>query len=89
MVLTLIVTLLISLLYVRSRFWVVEMSYLVSEKQSKKLQLEHERRTLSLELATLQNPKRVERLALKKLNLERPEDLQSVVFVREERREVP
>lgn len=88
-VLTLIVTLLVSLLYVRSRFWVVEMSYQISQKNNQKLALEQERRVLGLELATLRNPKRVEHLALKKLNLKRPRDLQSVIFVRGERHEVP
>ena len=89
MLLTLVVTLVISLLYVRSRFWIVELSYAVSQRQEWKTKMEQERRSLTLELATLRNPKRVERIAAQRFNLKRPSDVKSVVFVGEGRRELP
>jgi cell division protein FtsL len=89
MLLTVLVTLVVSLFYVRSRFLIVELSYGVSRKQEEKTKLEQDRRSLTLELATLRNPKRVERIASQKFGLERPSDVKSSVFVREDRREVP
>jgi cell division protein FtsL len=88
MVLTLIVTLLVSLFYVRSRFLIVELSYDVTQRQEWKMKLEQERRALTLELATLRNPKRMERIAAQRLGLERPTGMKSVVLVREENRDV-
>jgi cell division protein FtsL len=89
MYVVLIVTLLVSLLYVRSRSWVVEMSYSLARKQEVKTELEQARRSLTLELATLRNPKRVERLAADKLGLKRSSGMKSAVFVTKERHEVP
>lgn len=89
MLLTAIVTLLVSLLYVRSRFWTVELSYSISQKREHKTQLEQERRALILELATLRNPKRIERIASQKFGLQRPSDSRSTVFIREDAREIP
>ncbi len=89
MILTVVVTLVVSLLYVRSRFWIVELSYSISHKQEHKTKLEQERRALILELATLRNPKRIERIASQKFGLQRPSDVKSVVFVREDGREIP
>ena len=85
----LFVTLVASLLYVRSRFLVVELSYDVSRRQESKTQLEQERRSLILELATLRNPRRVERIASQKLGLEHPSGMESVVILKEDSREVP
>ncbi|MFH1263731.1 MAG: cell division protein FtsL [Pseudomonadota bacterium] len=79
--LCLLVTLVVSLFYVRSRFLVVELSYEVAQKQQKKTDLEQERRSLILELATLRNPKRVERIASQSFGLERPTGMESIVIV--------
>ncbi len=82
-------TLALALLYVRSRFLTVELSYDVAQRQEQKAALEEERRALTLELATLRNPKRVEKIAEKKFGLKRPSDMKQAVIVREVDREVP
>ena len=89
MMLALFVTAVMSLLYVRSRFLIVELSYGVSQKQEEKTRLEQERRGLVLELATLRNPKRIELFAAQRLGLKRPSDVRSTVFVKEDDHEVP
>ena len=60
-----------TLLYVRGRSVLVELSYDLSEKRSRIAKLKEERRSLSVELATLKSPQRVERIARQKLNLSR------------------
>jgi cell division protein FtsL len=81
LILAVIATFILSLLYVRSRFLVVELSYEVSQRQQRKVELEQERRALVLELATLRDPKRMERIASQAFGLERPTGMESVVFV--------
>jgi cell division protein FtsL len=67
-----VVTILASLLYVRSRFLLVEMSYEIAAKREQKSKLDQEKRELTLELATLQSSSRIERIAARQLNLTRP-----------------
>ena len=69
MFLTLLVTLSFSLLYIRSRFLLVELSFLVSELERVAVSKEYERDTLLLELAVLKNPKRIQKIAKEKLYL--------------------
>ncbi len=75
------VTLGLSLLYVRARFLILEMSYAVNERQAKKSQLVREVRALELELATLKRPNRIESIAKKRLGLTRLADMKNVVVV--------
>jgi cell division protein FtsL len=76
-------TILASLLYVRSRFLLIELSYDLTDKRELKSKLGQERRALTLELATLQNPDRVERIARQKLKLTRSQTTVPVVVVQE------
>ncbi|MEZ4705009.1 MAG: cell division protein FtsL [Bdellovibrionota bacterium] len=62
-------TVLCSLVYVRSRFLVIELSYDINQKRSEKEQLEKNHRELSLELSVLKSPKRIENLAQEKYHL--------------------
>ena len=89
MLLLLVATGAVSLLYVRSRFWIVELSREVMARQETKTKLEQQRRSLTLELATLRDPRRIERVASDRLGLTRPSDMKSVVLVREGSRELP
>ncbi len=75
-----------SLLYVRSRFLLIELSYDLADKRELKTKLEQEKRQLTLELATLQNPERVERIARQKLGLTRSQTSVPVVVVSEGKR---
>jgi cell division protein FtsL len=59
----------ISLGYVRLRFMLVEFSYDLSSYRQKKSKLEQENRSLALELANLQNPSRIEKIARHELKL--------------------
>ncbi len=66
----LIVTVIVlSLLYVRSRFLVLELSYHVNEMNSEKRLLEKRNRELNLELSVLQSPRRIEEKAKEKFGL--------------------
>jgi cell division protein FtsL len=67
----LLTTLAVSLLYVRSRFLLVEMSHAISQSQQEKAQLEQQKRMLTVELATLKSPRRIERIASQELGLTR------------------
>ncbi|MFH1018031.1 MAG: cell division protein FtsL [Pseudomonadota bacterium] len=78
-----VVTVLASLLYVRSRFLLIELSYDLSQKRELRTSLEQEKRALTLELTTLQNPERVERIARDKLGLTRPQTAGPVIVVNE------
>lgn len=80
------ITFVASLFYVRLRFLVVELSYDVSRAQSVKAKLEQERRSLTLELATLQSPSRIEKIARNDLKLTEIEAAGHVVDVRKEKR---
>lgn len=53
----------LTLLYVRTRFLVVELSLEVHDLRKEKLLLENEQRKLLLELSTLQDPERIEQKA--------------------------
>ncbi len=64
-----LMTLVVSLLYVRARFLVVELSYEVSRAQKTKAILEQQKRALRVELATLRAPRRIEKFARKILGL--------------------
>lgn len=59
----------LTLLYVRSRFLVVELSYSVNEKTEQKRILEKRKRELNLELSVLQSPRRIEEIAKQKFGL--------------------
>lgn len=59
----------VSLLYVRSRFMLVELSYRVSEAKKERDLLQQEQNLLAVELAVLKSPKRIQRIAKNKLNL--------------------
>ncbi len=78
--LALLTTLLVSLLYVRSRFFLVELSYKISRALESKSSLEQEKRELSLELSTLKNPDRIERIATQKFGLKRIQTSASIVM---------
>lgn len=80
-ILALLTTVLMSLLYVRSRFLLVELSYKVMSSQKEKELLEQQKRALLLELATLQSPRRIEKIARNKLNLSEALTPNTVVFV--------
>ncbi len=77
------VTILASLLYVRSRFLMIELGYHVAEKRELQTKLEQEKRELTLELTTLQNPERVGRIARDKLGLDRAQTSVPVIVVNE------
>lgn len=66
-----LVTLLISMFYVRSRFLLVELSYKTLKAQKLRKDLERQRQDLTLELAILKSPSRIEKVASEKLGLER------------------
>jgi cell division protein FtsL len=74
-----------TLFYVRARFLVVELSYEVSQKRTERSQLEQEKRTLSLELATLRNPRRIEQFARTKLQLTQSESKVPKIIVEAEK----
>lgn len=65
----LLMTLSFSLLYVRSRFLLLELSYQVGQLEQSLAKKENERDILLLELAVLKNPKRIAKIAKEKLNL--------------------
>ena len=65
----LVMTLSFSLLYVRSRFLLLELSYQVGQLEQSLSRKENERDILMLELAVLKNPKRIAKIAKDKLNL--------------------
>ncbi|MCB0326682.1 MAG: cell division protein FtsL [Bdellovibrionales bacterium] len=58
-----------SLVYVRSRFFVVELSYEIAQKRRHKENVEKENRELSLELSILKSPSRIENIAKEKFSL--------------------
>lgn len=59
----------LSILYVRSRFLVVELSLKIQEAQKTKSQYERQKNLLMLELETLKNPKRIEKIVSEHLGL--------------------
>ncbi len=76
-------TVVASLLYVRSRFLLIELSYDLADKKELRAKLEQEKRALMLELATLQSPERIERIARRRLGLTRSQTSVPVIVVRE------
>lgn len=60
---------LLTLLYVRSRFLVVELGYEVSRQAQHKSALEKRKRELNLEISVLQNPRRIEEKAKEQFGL--------------------
>lgn len=71
-------TILVSILYVRSRFLLIELSYRLNQQEKLARSLEQQRQSLSLELAILKSPSRIEKLANQKLGLERSPNIQVV-----------
>ena len=84
MFLALVITVAISLLYVRSRFLLIELSYAVSKAQDLKAKLEQEKRSMILELATLKDPKRIELLASEYFGLDRQRSSKSIIIAKKE-----
>lgn len=62
-------TVLISVLYVRSRYVLVELSYKITDSYQVRESLRHETQLLELELSTLQSPSRIEKYARKHLKI--------------------
>jgi len=79
-----VVTVAVSLLYVRSRFWMVELSYEMDQKRELKSKLLEEKRALTLELETLRSPRRIERIAQERLGLKKDPSAPSVIVLRQE-----
>lgn len=71
-------TILFSILYVRTRFLVVELSYRLDQGEKETRKLEQQKQELSLELAILKSPARIETIASKNLGLERMRDVRVV-----------
>lgn len=80
-----LVTVLASLFYVRGRLLLVELSYQMAQKQAERRKLEERGRALTLELTTLKNPNRIEKIARDKLGLDRPQTAIKLVSVSPER----
>ncbi len=80
----LVSTLLASLLYVKGRLLVVELSYSLSQKEAERSKLERERQALMVERATLRSPDRIEKIARSKLGLHHSLSGVSMVIVPEE-----
>ncbi|MCB0308219.1 MAG: cell division protein FtsL [Bdellovibrionales bacterium] len=78
MILMAIITLVFSVLYVRSRFLLVELSYKLTKAQQIHKDLEQKKQDLSLELAVLKSPARVEAIASRELGLKRRHDLETI-----------
>jgi cell division protein FtsL len=70
----------IALLHVWLRLQVVRMGYALSSTSKLQSQLEQERRELTVELATLTSPDRLESMARKRLGLASPEKGQVIVL---------
>lgn len=68
------------LLHVWLRLQVVRMGYVLSTTSKLESQLEQERRELTVELATLTSPDRLEAMARKRLGLVAPEKGQVIVL---------
>ena len=72
----------LTLLYVRSRFLVVELSYQVNSKSDTKRGLDKKKRELNLELSVLQSPRRIEERAREKYGLKYADENQQKVFIK-------
>ena len=70
-----------ALFYVRTRFLLVELSLDVGKENATRARLEQETRALTLELATLKSPARIEQIARTKLHLTRMESFVPVVHI--------
>jgi cell division protein FtsL len=70
----------VALLHVWLRLQVVHMGYVLSTTSKLQNQLEQERRELTVELATLTSPDRLEAMARKRLGLAPPEKGQVIVL---------
>lgn len=70
----------IALLYVWLRLQVVRTGYALSTASKLQSQLEQERRELTVELATLTSPDRLEAMARKRLGLVSPEKGQVIIL---------
>ena len=75
-----IFTVVFSILYVRSRFLLIELSHHLNRAQREKIVLERDLQSLSLELAQLKSPSRIEGIAREKLGLNRDAKVQIVRF---------
>ncbi len=73
-------TILLAVLYVRSRFLVVELSFDIGELQKEKLILERKKNILQIELEVLKTPKRIEKYAVEHLGLKQNALSTSVVL---------
>ncbi|PLX98549.1 MAG: cell division protein FtsL [Desulfuromonas sp.] len=62
----------LALFYVWSRLQVMNLEYEIASLGNEVAQLQREEQTLRIEVASLENPSRVERLARQKLGLQRP-----------------
>jgi len=62
----------VTLFYVWTRIQVVSLGYEISQKVKERERIEEINRKLKLEVATLKSPRRIERIAIKKLGLRYP-----------------
>lgn len=81
-------TVLFSVLYVRSRFLLVELSYKTLSEQKLKKELEQKKQQKMLELAQLRSPSRIEDIASRKLGLTRNSQGE-LIFIRAKGVSVP
>jgi cell division protein FtsL len=70
----------LGLLHVWGRLQVVRLGYLLSTASKLRHQLEQENRELTLELASLSSPQRLEHMATRRLGLKEPEKNQVVIL---------
>jgi len=62
----------LALFFVWSRLQVMNLEYEIASLGNQMAQLQREEQTLRIEVASLENPSRIERLARQKLGLQRP-----------------
>lgn len=73
----------LTLLYVRTRYFIVELSYQVNERSSEKRALEKKKRQLNLELSLRQSPRKIEEKARDKFGLKyTTDDTQKKIFMK-------
>jgi cell division protein FtsL len=72
--------LLVSLFFVWSRLQLVHLEYEISAQETRLRSLQQETRALSLEVATLNSPARVEQIARRELGLRAPTPEQVVII---------
>ena len=64
-----LVTIMVSVLYVRTRFLVIQLSYEIRDFQKKKEKINQKKEMYELQLSMLKSPSRVQELAASKLGL--------------------